>query len=201
MLSKPTEKEEEAAVSRAAKMISMEAAVTSWQFLREFLFSSCFLIHPFLWQTEPKPTPNLAAANGGAESWTNRENKHVAPSLDSNAATAATLLMATFEGRRLRQPLPMEKQYVYKCETGGRIMKVGFGKLLPPARRSAPGSTSILMALCRRSAGQPQKHSVWLLCLFYEVRSCRRTQWWNTVGPVRVCVCFHPGKAEQYNRI
>lgn len=68
MLSKPTEKEEEAAISRAAKMISMEAAVTSWQFLREFLFSSCFLIHPFLWQTEPKPTSNLAAANGGAES-------------------------------------------------------------------------------------------------------------------------------------
>lgn len=99
--------------------------------------------------------------------------KHVAPSLDLNAAAATALPMATFEGRRRRQPLPMERQYVYKCETGGRIMKVGFGKLLPPARCSAPGATSILMALCRRSTDRPQKHSVWLLCLFYELRSCR----------------------------
>lgn len=176
-------------------MISMDVAVTSWQFLREFLLSSCSWIHPFLWQTVPGPTSNLAAACGGAEAEQTRRINTVlrvaAASLGSNAAPAAAQLMATFEGRRRRRPLPTERQYVYKCETGGHIMKVGFGKLLPPVRRSAPGSTSILMALCRRSAGRPQKLSVWVLCLFYELRSCRSTRWWNTVGPVcvRVCTC------------
>lgn len=106
----------------------------------------------------PEPTSNLAAACGGAEAEQTRRINTVlrvaAASLGSNAAPAAAQLMATSEGRRRRRrPLPTERQYVYKCETGGHILKVGFGKLLPPVRRSAPGSTSILMALCRRSAG------------------------------------------------
>lgn len=106
----------------------------------------------------PEPTSNLAAACGGAEAEQTRRINTVlrvaAASLGSNAAPAAAQLMATSEGRRRRRrPLPTERQYVYKCETGGHIMKVGFGKLLLPVRRSAPGATSILMARCRRSAG------------------------------------------------
>lgn len=108
------------------------------------------------------------------------ENKHCAALVLTWTPSSAPCYSAVYSwaqnSRRslLTAAAANERQYIYKCETGGRIIKLGFGKLLPPVRCLAPSSPSILMALqsdCRRW----EKHNVWVLCLFYGLCSCRDT--------------------------